>query len=194
MIYSSSVALVLGAGGAKGYAHIGAIKAIEEAGLKVHAVAGTSMGALVGGLYAAGALERAQKWLQSMNVLEVCLLTDLKNISLRGLIDGEYIMEKLREFVSDVRIEDLPIDYCAVATDLDSGEEVVIRRGSLLEAIRMSISMPVIFAPYQKRGHRYVDGGLVNGLPINRVRRKRGDWVIAIDLDTYGRGSVGAMA
>lgn len=188
-----SIALVLSSGGAKGYAHIGAIKAIEEAGFQINSIAGTSMGALIGGLYAAGKLDEAYRWLKTVDNWEVYKMADLHNASKSGLLNGEFIFNKLREIIGDIRIEDLPIDYCAIATNLDNGKEVVIRKGSLLEAIRMSISMPVLFSPYKRDGHSYVDGGLVNGLPINRVVRHKGDKVIAIDLDTYGQDSVRCM-
>lgn len=187
------ISLVLSSGGAKGYAHIGAIKAIEESGYIITSIAGTSMGALVGGLYAAGKLDEAYEWLKTINSWEVFKMSDLHNASMQGLLNGDYIFDHLRGFVGDVLIEDLPIDYCAIATNIDNGKEVVIRKGPLLEAIRMSISLPALFAPYKKNGHRYVDGGLTNGLPINRVVRHKGDKVIAIDLDTYGNGSVKDM-
>lgn len=186
---TNKIALVLGAGGAKGYAHIGAIRAIEESGATITSIAGTSMGALVGGLYAAGKLWEAYEWLRNIGSWEVFKLTDLKNISQTGLIDGEYIMNELHRIVGDVRIEDLPIPFYAVAANLDTGEEVVFRRGKLLDAIRASISIPAVFAPPTINGKRYVDGGIVNGLPINRVERTPGDRVFAVNLDTYGNPS-----
>lgn len=187
------ISLVLSSGGAKGYAHIGAIKAIEESGYIITSIAGTSMGAMVGGLYAAGKLDEAYEWLKTIDSWEVFKMSDLHNVSMQGLLNGDYIFDRLRGFIGDVLIEDLPIDYCAIATNIDNGNEVVIRKGPLLEAIRMSVSMPVLFAPYKKNGHRYVDGGLTNGLPINRVVRHKGDKLIAIDLDTYGTNSVKDM-
>ena len=184
------VALALSAGGAKGYAHIGVIKGLEEAGYEITSIAGTSMGALVGGLYAAGKLDEAYEWLKSITDWKVFKLADLKNLSHRGLIDGEYIFEELHKIVGDVRIENLPISFCCVAADLKTGEEKVFRSGRLLDAIRASVSMPVIFTPYAIRGKRYVDGGVVNGLPINHVKRRSGDELFAINLDTYGKGVV----
>lgn len=183
---NKSAALVLGSGGAKGYAHIGAIKAIEESGYTITSIAGTSMGALVGGLYAAGKLREAYAWLKEIDTLDVFKLSDFKNIALDGLINGEYIFAVLHKFVGDVKIEDLPIPFCAIAADLDSGKEKVFTKGKLLDAIRASISMPVFFRPHKIGRKRYIDGGVVNGLPINRVKRHKGDVVIAINLDTYG--------
>ena len=193
MKITKSVALVLSSGGAKGYAHIGAIKAIEESGMVITSIAGTSMGALVGGLYAAGKLEQAFNWLKSLDNWEVLKMSDFNNMSTSGLLNGEFIFGHLNELLGDIQIEELPIDFCAIATNLDNGKEVVIRKGSLLEAIRMSISMPVLFTPYRKDGHIYVDGGIVNGLPVNRVARHKGDIVVAIDLDNYGSDSVRLM-
>lgn len=180
------VALVLSSGGARGYAHIGAIKAINEWGGRITSVAGTSMGAVVGGLYAAGKLDEAYRWMKTIDNWEMFRLADFKNLSKRGLLDGEYLFQELEKIVGNVMIEDLPIDFCAVAADLDSGEEVVFRTGKLLDAIRASISLPVFFTPYEFKGRRYVDGGVVNGMPINRVKRHDGDIVVAINIDTYG--------
>lgn len=180
------IALVLSAGGAKGYAHIGVIKALEESGNRITSIAGTSMGALVGGLYAAGKLEEAFEWLKTLDNWQLFKLADLKNFSKKGIIDGEYVFNELKRIVGNVRIEELPISYCAIAADLDTGEEVVFRRGKLLDAIRASVSLPVYFAPHVIRNRRLVDGGVVNGMPINHVVRHEGDIVVAINIDTYG--------
>lgn len=194
MIHSNAnIALVLSAGGAKGYAHIGAIAAIAEAGYIITSIAGTSMGALVGGLYAAGKLQEAYAWLKTIDNWEVFKLADIKNITSTGIINGEYIFNELHRLVGDVRIEDLPIPFCAIAADLDTGKEKVFTRGKLLDAIRASISMPVFFVPHKIRGKRYIDGGVVNGLPINHVKRRAGDKVIAINLDTYGENTTEAV-
>ncbi len=181
-----NVALVLGAGGAKGYAHIGVIRALEEAGYNITSVAGTSMGALIGGLYAAGKLDEAFAWLKTLDKKAIFKLADLKNISRDGIIKGEYVFAELRAIVGDVPIEDLSMPYCAISADLESGQEVVFTKGNLLDAVRASISMPVFFKPKVIDGRKYVDGGVVNGLPINRVARTEGDVVVAINLDTYG--------
>lgn len=118
---TAKIALVLSAGGAKGYAHIGVIRAIEKSGATITSIAGTSMGALVGGLYAAGKLWEAYDWLKTIDNWDVFKLADFKNISQSGLINGEYIFKELHRIVSDVRIEDLPIPFCAVAANLDTG-------------------------------------------------------------------------
>lgn len=185
---NTKVALALSSGGAKGYAHIGAIKAIEETGAKITSVAGTSMGALIGGLYAAGKLDAAYSWLKTIDASEMFRLADFGKFGINGLTDGEKIIDKLHQFIGDVLIDDLPIPFCAIAADLDLGVEVVISHGSLIDAIRASISLPGVFKPYRIVGRRtrLVDGGLVNGLPINRLKRTHGDVVVAVNLDTYG--------
>ena len=179
------IALVLADGGAKGYAHIGAIKALEEQGLEIHSIAGTSMGALVGGLYAAGKLDEGYKYLKSINKRKLFSLSDIRHMGLDGLMGGEDVYEVLKDIIGDVRIEDLKVKYCAIATDIDTGEEKVFRKGRLIDAIRASISIPGVFRPYNIKNHRYVDGAMTNGLPINRVNREEGDRVVAINLDTY---------
>lgn len=189
-----NIALVLSSGGAKGYAHIGVIRALEESGARITSVAGTSMGALVGGLYAAGKLDEAYAWLKTIDNWEVFKLADLKNISTTGIINGEYIFDELHKLVGDVRIEELPIPFCAVAADLDTGKEKVFTKGKLLDAIRASISMPVFFVPHKIRGKRYIDGGVVNGLPINHVKRTPGDRVVAINLDTFGETTTQSLS
>lgn len=186
VIKEKTISLVLSSGGAKGYAHIGVIKALEEEGYKIVSVAGTSMGALVGGLYAAGKLDEAYEWLRNIDSWEVFKLADLKNFSKSGLINGEYLFKELHRIVGDVKIEDLRIPFCAVAANLDSGEEVVFRKGRLVDAIRASISLPLFFSPYSLAGTRLVDGGVVNGLPLNRIVHIEGSRLMAVNLDTYG--------
>ena len=182
---SNRIALVLADGGAKGYAHIGAIKALEQQGLEIHSVAGTSMGALIGGLYAAGKLDEGYKYLKSINKRKLFSLSDIRHIGIDGLMGGEDVYDVLKEIIGDIRIEDLKVNYCAIATDIDTGEEKVFRKGQLIDAIRASISIPGVFRPYTIRNRRYVDGAMTNGLPINRVHRETGDRVVAINLDTY---------
>lgn len=178
------VALVLASGGAKGFAHIGVIEELERRGFCITSVAGTSMGALIGGLYAAGGLERAKQWFYELDNKKIWSLLDF-NWSINSFVKGEKLIDAMKEIVPDVNIEDLPIPYCAVCTDLKTGEEVVIREGSLYDAIRASISLPVIFTQVANESQVLVDGGLVNGLPLNRVVRKPGDLLVAINLDDY---------
>jgi len=177
-----NVALVLSSGGARGFAHIGAIKVLESQGYNITSVAGTSMGALVGGIYASGRLGEFEEWVSGLDVMEILKLTDI-SISRRGLVKGTRIIEKLKEIVPDSRIEDLPIPYCAVATDVIRGREKIFTSGSLFNAIRASISIPTFFQPYRLGSDYYVDGGLVNPIPINRVVRHDGDLLAVVDVN-----------
>ena len=175
------VALVLSGGGARGYAHIGAIEEIEEQGYAITSVAGTSMGALIGGMYAAGKLREVKEWLYGLKPKDVFSLVDW-SIGMNHLIKGARLMEALKTIVPDVLIEDLPIPFTAIAADVKNHEEVVISSGSLYEAIRASISIPSFLKPVTTDGRVLVDGGVVNQLPLNRVRRKKGDILIAVNV------------
>ena len=141
MITNKKVALVLSSGAARGYAHIGAIEELLSRGYTITSVAGTSMGALIGGMFAAGGLESVKEWMFQIKKREVFSLTDI-TIALSGFVKGEKVMERMQNIVPDVNIEDLPIPFCAVATNLLNGSEVVFKEGSLYEAIRASISVP----------------------------------------------------
>jgi len=174
-------ALVLGGGGARGIAHIGAIEELERRGYEITAVAGTSMGALVGGMYAAGHLERFKRWLCALDRYKAFGLVDF-TFSAEGLVKGDRVIRALKELVPDVRIEELELPYAAVAADLLTGSEVVFERGGLYEAIRASISIPSVFRPVHRDGMVLVDGGTVNLLPLNRVRRTKDDLLVAVDV------------
>lgn len=175
------VALVLSSGGARGYAHIGAIDELEAQGYEITSVAGASMGALIGGMYAAGKLREVEEWMTSLSVKEILSLVDI-SLSLNHVVKGEKVMEALKRIVPDVRIEDLPIPFCAVAADIRTGEEVVFREGSLYEAIRASISIPSFFRPMTSAERVLIDGGVVNPLPLDRVARTEGDILAAVNV------------
>ena len=175
------IALVLGGGGARGIAHIGAIEALEAAGFEIAAVAGTSMGALVGGMYAAGCLEEFRAWLCSLDRYKVWSMVDLA-FSTEGFVKGDRVMRRLRHMVRETRIEHLRLPFAAVAADLSTGREVVFDHGSLFDAIRASISIPSVFRPVRLGGMVLVDGGTVNPVPVNRVVRRPGDWLVAVDV------------
>ena len=153
------VALVLSSGGAKGLAHIGAIEELETHGYHISSIAGCSMGALIGGVYAAGKLEEFREWMKTVDKKKMLELTDF-SLSLNHLVKGKKIIEAIMEFVPDVAIEDLPIPFCVVATDLKAGKEVLITKGSLFQAIRASISIPSFYEPVQRDGMILVDGGV----------------------------------
>ena len=178
------VALVLSSGGARGLAHIGAIEELEAQGYHISSIAGCSMGALIGGVYAAGKLEEYREWMKTIDRKKMLELTDF-SFSLNHIVKGTRIIEAIMEFVPDMAIEDLPIPYCAVATDWKSGEEVVFCKGSLFEAIRASISLPTFYEPIQRDGRILMDGGMVNPIPLNRVKRHDGDLLVGVDVSGH---------
>ena len=178
------IALVLSGGGARGLAHIGAIETLESHGYEITSIAGCSMGALIGGMYAAGKLPEVKDWVLALDRRKVLSLVDF-SLSLTHLVKGDRVMEALKEIVPDVNIEDLPIPYTAVATDWNSGKEVVFDHGSLYDAIRASISIPLFLNPVRREEMLLVDGGLVNSLPLNRVVRHSGDLLFGINVSTH---------
>lgn len=176
------IALVLSSGGPRGLAYIGAIEEILSRGYGIHSVAGTSMGSLIGGVYAAGRLEEFKEWITTLDGWSVFSLMDL-SLSKNHFVKGDKIISAIKEIVPDVEIESLPIPYCAVATDLYTGEEIVFRSGKLFDAIRASISIPSLFRPVQHDMSLLIDGCMVNCLPLNRIARKEGDMLVAFDTN-----------
>jgi NTE family protein len=179
---ATTVSLVLGSGGARGYAHIGVIEELVAQGFDIRSVAGSSMGALVGGVYAAGKLDAYRDWVKPLQRFDVLRLLDL-TFSGGGLIKGDRIVEKLRELIGEIRIEDLPISYTAVAVDLLAQREVWFSRGSLFDAIRASIAIPTVLRPHHYEGRTLVDGGLLNPVPITPTLRDLTDCTIAVDIN-----------
>jgi NTE family protein len=175
------ISLVLGSGGARGLAHIGVIEVLEEQGFEIASISGCSMGALIGGVHAMGKLAAYKDWVCALDQGDVLRLLDF-SFSSAGLIKGDRVMDAMRELVGDCDIEDLPIDFTAVATDLDARREVWIDDGSLFEAIRASIAVPTVFAPARRGGRTLVDGGLLNPVPIAPTLRDDTDLTIAVDL------------
>ena len=178
------VALVLSSGGARGLAHIGAIEELEAQGYRITSIAGCSMGALIGGVYAAGKLKEFREWMKTIDRKKMLELTDF-SFSFNHIVKGTRIIEAIMEFVPDVPIEDLPIPYCAVATDWKAGREVVFCNGSLFEAIRASISLPAFYEPVQRDGMILIDGGVTNPIPLNRVERHNGDILVGVDVSGH---------
>ena len=178
------IALVLSSGSARGLAHIGVIEELEAQGHRITSIAGCSMGALVGGIYAAGKLQEYREWMKTITRSKMRDLLDL-SLSLNHLVKGERIIEALMEIVPDTPIQNLPIPYCAVATDWSTGQEVVFREGSLFQAIRASISLPSFFNPVRRDGMILIDGGITNPLPLNRVVRHEGDRLVGVDVSGY---------
>jgi NTE family protein len=178
------VALALSSGGARGLAHIGAIEVLKEQGYNITSIAGCSMGALIGGVYAAGKLEAFREWMKTIDRKKMLELTDF-SISFNHFAKGTRIIEAIMEFVPDVSIEDLPIPYCAVATDWKTGREVVFDKGSLFQAIRASISLPSFYEPVLRDGMILIDGGVTNPLPLNRVVLRDGDILVGVDVSGH---------
>ncbi|MBA1275140.1 patatin-like phospholipase family protein [Stutzerimonas azotifigens] len=178
---SKRVALVLGSGGARGYAHIGVIEEIEARGYEIGCIAGCSMGAVVGGIQAAGRLADYRDWIESLDYLDVLRLLDL-SFSL-GAIRGEKIFGRIREIVGEINIQDLPIPYTAVATDLTHQQEIWFQEGCLHQAMRASAAIPSLFTPVLQGNRMLVDGGLLNPLPIVPVVSSHCDLIIAVNLN-----------
>ena len=177
-----SISLVLGSGGARGYAHIGVIEELEASGFAIRSIAGSSMGALIGGIYAAGKLRVFTEWVRPLQRFDVLRLLDW-TMSGGGFIKGDRIIGVLKDLIGPVNIEDLPIPYTAVAVDLDVQREVWFSRGPLFDAIRASIAIPTVFRPYHHEGRLLVDGGLLNPLPVSPTLRDLTDATIAVDIN-----------
>ena len=176
-----SVALVLGSGGARGLAHIGAIEALEERGYQITSVSGCSMGSIIAGMFCAGKLEEAKQWFLSIDKQRILQLTDF-SITGNSLVKGKKIIKALQEIVPECKIESLTIPLTLVASDLLTTDEVVFRTGSLFEAIRASISIPLFFQPVQWQGRLLVDGGILNPLPLKQIQRTEGDILVAMNI------------
>jgi NTE family protein len=181
------VGLALGSGSARGMAHIGVIRALEEAGIRPDLVCGTSVGAMVGAAYAAGELDAFEEWVVALRIREMVGLMDVNLRS--GLIKGERLMEFFGRTFVDRPIGELAVPFAAVATSLHSGQEVWLREGSTVDAVRASIALPGLLAPALRDGSLLVDGGLVDPVPVSLARAMGADVVIAVDLgsDIIGR-------
>ena len=178
------VALALSSGGPRGFAYIGALEELERRGYEVSSIAGTSIGALVGGVYAAGHLAEFKEWLFSLDKWSVFSLIDL-SLSKNHLVKGDKVIEAMKEIVPDVKIEDMAKPFCAIATNLYTGEEVIFDKGELFTAIRASMSIPSLFKPVQYGNTVLVDGHSSNCLPLNRVKRQKGDILVGFDVNYF---------
>ncbi len=177
------IALVLSGGGARGIAHIGVIEVLEENGYNIKSIAGTSMGSVVGGIYALGKLNAFKEWLFQLDRAAVFRLVDFTIASGAGFVKGEKVLNTIKEFTADSNIEDLKIPYCAVAANIDEQKEVVFTEGNLFEAIRASISIPTVFTPVKTENGHLVDGGILNNLPLDRIKRHEGDLLVAVNVN-----------
>ncbi|NVK28329.1 MAG: patatin-like phospholipase family protein [Flavobacteriia bacterium] len=177
-----SVALVLGSGGARGLAHIGVIEVLEERGYEITSISGASIGAVIAGVYAAGSMQDYKDWIVSLDRRKVFGLMDF-TLSSHGFIKGERVFNEMKQFVGIEKIEDLRIPFSAVAVDLENQEEVVFTEGDLWSAIRASVAIPSVLTPVMQDNRILVDGGVVNPLPVNRVKRTDNDILAAVDLN-----------
>ena len=174
------ISLVLGSGGARGIAHIGIIEWLEEHDYEIVAISGCSMGALVGGFYAAGKFKEIKEWFLGLDNIELLKLVDFKGSG--GLISGTTLMEKLGDILGDINIEDLDIEFTSVSTEVNEEKEIWISKGSLIKAIRASISLPLFFTPYEYNGHLLIDGGVLNPVPIAPTFDDGTELTIAVNL------------
>ena len=177
-----NVALVLGSGGARGLAHIGAIEALEERGYTITSIAGCSMGSIIAGMYAAGQLKEAKEWFLRVDKQLILRMMDINLLSSNSLVKGRRIIQELEKVVPDRPIEKLQIPCTIVASDMMNTEEVIFRSGSLFEAVRASISIPLFFQPVQIGKRLLIDGGILNPLPLHAVERTPGDILVAADI------------
>lgn len=183
------IGIVLGSGSARGWAHIGALGALLKAGIEPEVVCGTSIGALVGAVYADDTLPQLEEWVQALTWRKVMGYFDLSFGS--GLLKGEKLFEYLRGGLLEKRIEELKRPFAAVATDLASGREVWLRDGKVADAVRASIAMPGLFTPHSQGDRILVDGALVNPVPVSLARAMEADYVIAVDLSS---GAIGRQS
>jgi NTE family protein len=160
-----TVSLILGSGGARGLAHIGIIQWLEQNGYLIRSISGCSMGALVGGVYAAGKLDVFTEWVKAITTTDMLRLLDI-SFGSSGMVKGERIINTLRDLVGDQLIENLPVSYTAVAADIVNEKEIWLNDGPLFDAIRASISLPFFFTPAKYRGVELLDGGILNPVPI----------------------------
>lgn len=178
---ANTVSLVLGSGGARGLAHIGVIHWLEENGFRIESISGCSMGALIGGIYAAGKLDDFESWVRAITKVDIVTLLDL-SWKKSGLVKGDKIINTLTELVGDVVIEDLPIKYTAVAADILNEKEIWMNSGRLFDAIRASISLPLFFTPFRYKDIDLIDGGVLNPVPIAPTFSDVTDLTIAVNL------------
>lgn len=177
---SKNISLVLGSGGARGMAHVGVIRWLEEHDYVIQSISGCSMGSLIGGFYAAGKLDAFTDWICNISTFDMVKLLDFKGSG--GLVSGETLMKKLNELLGEHKIEDLSIKYTAIAADVKGEKEIWINHGSLSDAIRASISLPLFFTPYELNGRMLIDGGVLNPVPIAPTFHDKTDLTIAVNL------------
>lgn len=186
---NKKVHLVLGSGGARGIAHIGVIEVLEETGHEIISVTGCSMGAVVGGMYAAGFQQAYKEWMLKLTKALLFKIMDF-TLTRQGFLKGERLFSLLQEVTGQQQIENLTIPFTAVATDMALNREVYYTSGDLYKALRASIAIPGVFTPVLENGQFLVDGGVLNPLPLNLVTKKENEWVVAVNLNGVATPSV----
>ncbi|WP_212524598.1 patatin-like phospholipase family protein [Actibacterium sp. MT2.3-13A] len=184
-----TVGLALGSGGARGWCHIGVLRALEEIGVRPDVIAGCSMGALVGAAYAGGKLDALEKWVRSLTPARVVGLIDIRPGS-GGIVAGSEIVAMLKKFGLPERIEDLDIPFAAVATDMETGREVWLREGKLADAVRASVALPGVISPHRLDGRWLLDGGLTNPVPVSVARAMGAEVIIAVNPNANLHGRI----
>ena len=174
--------IALGSGSARGWSHIGVLNALEESGIKVDYISGTSIGSVVGAVYSIGDIKEFEKFARSIDWKSIVSFIDV-TFPGSGLIPGKKVFKMLSEYYKDILIEDLPVPYCTVAADVLTGEEVRFCSGRVKDAVRASVAIPGVFTPFKFEGRVLVDGGIVNPVPVNVVREMGAEVVIAVDLN-----------
>lgn len=182
MIKNKTVSLVLSSGGARGMAHIGAIEVLEERGYTIAEVSGCSAGALIGGIYATGKLHEFKEWICNLDKVDVFGLMDFA-FSSKGFIKGDKVFLEIKKIIEERKIEDLNIPFSCNAVNYISGEERVFESGSLFSAIRASVSIPTMVQPALVEGKEYIDGGILNPLPVEHLRQKNTNLIVAVNLN-----------
>lgn len=177
------VSLVLSSGGARGMAHIGVIEEMLANDFEICSIAGSSIGALIGGIYAQGKLPQYRQWICELDKFDVFKLLDF-TFSQQGIIKGDRVFQEMSQFIENKLIEDLDIPFAAVATDILNHKEVVFTKGPLFEALRSSIAIPTILTPHLYNGTLLVDGGILNPLPVNHVKRQKNDLLVVVDINS----------
>ncbi|OPX27034.1 MAG: patatin [Campylobacteraceae bacterium 4484_166] len=185
-IEKKTISLVLGSGGARGYAHIGAIEELQKQGYEIGSISGSSMGALVGALYACGKLEQFKKWVLTLDMFDVVKLVDF-SLTSKGIIRGDKLFDIINDTIGKTKIEDLPISYTAVATDIIKQKEIWLQKGLLLDAVRASVAIPSILTPKEIAGRYLIDGGVLNPLPVAPTISDSTDLTIAVSLNGKNR-------
>lgn len=182
MPQTKDIALVLGSGGARGIAQIAAIEELTNAGYNITSIAGSSIGSLIGAMYAGGQLNGFKEWITKLNYWDVFRLMDF-SITSKGFIKGEKVFKQIDPFLPNGKIEDLPIPFVAVAADIVNKKTIVFKEGNIREAVRASISIPTVLKPFEKDGTYFLDGGIVNPLPVDLVKRNGDDLLVVVDLN-----------